>query len=129
MWLIAGTVGITPQTSDPAGNISEMQLPLAWVAVGTLVTLVLTWMIYRWRRARSKRLLNSPRLLLRDLFRLHGLGWSEQRLLLQAAKRQKITNPARLFLEPALWQQAVDAERSPVRQRRLKTLQAKLLDG
>lgn len=127
MWLIADTVGSTTKSSAGAGSIAQMHLPLTWVALGMLITIVLTWLIFRWRRSRSTRRLHSPRLLLRDLFRLHGLGWSDQRLLLQAAKRQKVTNPARLFLETDLWQQAIDAERSVARRRRLKTLQAKLL--
>lgn len=125
MWLLGGTVGIA--TKNSAGSIAEMHLPLSWVALAMFVTLFVTWLVYRWRRVRSKRRLNSPRLLLRDLFRLHSLGWSEQRLLLQAARRQKIASPARLFLEAELWQQAIEAEKAPARQRRLKLLQAKVL--
>lgn len=127
MWLIADIVGIATKNSTGTGSIAKMHLPLTWVVLGMLITTVLTWLIFRWRRSRSTRRLNSPRMLLRDLFRLHGLGWSDQRLLLQAAKRQKVMNPARLFLETDLWQQAIAAERSVARQRRLKTLQAKLL--
>jgi hypothetical protein len=126
MWLIGGTVG-TPAQDTSAGSISEMQLPLIWVAIGMVATLVLTWVIFRWRKARSRRRLNSPRLLLRDLFRLHQLSWSDRRLLLQAAKRQKVATAARLFLEPELWQKAIESEKLPARQRQLKTLHKRLL--
>jgi hypothetical protein len=122
--LLGGTDSVPPETAQ---TIAEMRLPLTWVALGTSITILITWMIYRWRRDRVKRRLNSPRLLLRDLFHLHSLGWSEQRLLLQSARRQKIGNPARLFLEGDLWRQAIEAESNPARQRRLKALQAKLL--
>jgi hypothetical protein len=121
MWLI----GVS--TANTEGSIADMHLPLTWVGLGMFLTILITWVIYRWRRARFRRRLNSPRLLLRDLFRLHGLGWSDQRLLLQSARRQKITNPARLFLETELWKQAIEAESNPARQRRLKTLLTKLL--
>lgn len=110
-----------------AFSIGSMHLRLHWVAIGMLTATVVTWLIFRWRNARLKRRLNSPRQLLRELFRLHHVGWSEQRLLLYAARKQKVQNAARLFLEPELWQQIVAAERSALTRRRLSALQEKLL--
>lgn len=107
----------------------DHHLPLHWVGLGMLIATVVTWLIFRWRGARLKRRLNSPRQLLRELFRLHEIGWSEQRLLLAAARRQKVKEAARLFLEPALWQQAIEAERSQLTRKRLTCLQAKVLSS
>lgn len=111
----------------PAVSIWNMHLRLHWVAIGMLIATVVTWLIFRWRNARLKRRLNSPRQLLRDLFRLHHIGWAERRLLLYAARKQKVQNAARLFLEPDLWQQILAAERSALTRRRLSALQEKLL--
>lgn len=105
------------------------QLPLHWVGIGTLFATVLTWLIFRWRGARLKRRLNSPRLLLRDLFRLHEIGWSDRQLLLKVARRQKVKDPARLFLEPELWRTVLEAQRSDHQRLRLRALQEKLLAG
>lgn len=125
MWLLAGTVGMTTK-GNPPGSIAEMHLPLTWVGLGMLIATVITWLVFRWRKARSNRRLNSPRLLLRELFRIHQLTWADRSLLLRTAKSQKVGNPARLFLESDLWQQAMAVEKSPRRKRRLKSLQAKL---
>ena len=108
-------------------SLYYMHLPLHWVGLGMLIATVGTWLIFRWRGARLKRRLNSPRQLLRELFRLHALGWTDRRLLLSAARRQKVKDPARFFLEPELWRQAIDGERSTQTQRRLKQLQQSVL--
>jgi hypothetical protein len=108
-------------------SFGDHRLPLHWVGLGMLIATIVTWLIFRWRGARLKRRLNSPRQLLRELFRLHEIGWSEQRLLLAAARRQKVKDAARLFLEPALWQHAIEAERSQLTRKRLASLQVKVL--
>ena len=112
-----------------AFSIWHMHLRLHWVAIGMLTATVVTWLIFRWRNARLKRRLNSPRQLLRDLFRLHHIGWAERNLLLYAARKQKVQNPARFFLEPNLWQQTIEMERSSSTRRRLIALQDKLLSS
>jgi hypothetical protein len=126
MNLLLGAIAIGGSKA-PAVTIWQMHLRLHWVAIGMLVATVLTWLVFRWRNARLKRRLNSPRQLLRELFRLHHVGWTERRLLHYAARKQKVQNVARLFLEPALWRQIIDGERSQVTRRRLVALQEKLL--
>lgn len=126
MNLLLGAIAIGGSKAS-AVNIWQMHLRLHWVAIGMLIATVVTWLIFRWRNARLKRRLNSPRQLLRELFRLHHVGWAERRLLHYAARRQKVQNVARLFLEPELWRQIIEAERSLVTRRRLAALQEKLL--
>jgi hypothetical protein len=123
--LLLGAIAIGGNKAS-AESLSDFKLPLHWVGWGMLIATIVTWLIFRWRGARLKRL-HSPRQLLRELFRLHEIGWSEQRLLLAAARRQKVKDAARLFLEPDLWQQAIDAERSQLTRKRLASLQAKVL--
>jgi hypothetical protein len=123
MELLAGAIG-HKATAVP---LYYMHLPLHWVGLGMLIATVGTWLIYRWRGARLKRRLNSPRQLLRELFRLHDVSWSDRRLLLTAARRQKLKDVARFFLEPELWKQAIETERSSASKRRLQQLQKKVL--
>lgn len=123
--LILGAIAIGGNKAVPL-SIGEHHLRLHWVGLGMLLATILAWLISRWRRARLKRRLNSPRQLLRDLFRLHALGWSDRQLFLTTARRQKVKDAARLFLEPELWLQAIEAERSQSTRRRLAGLQAKL---
>jgi|GEM_PF-4121637 len=113
--------------SKKAASIWDLHLPLHWVMLGMLIATVVTWLVFRWRGASSKRRLNSPRQLVRELFHLHGLAWSDRRLLLAAARRQKVKDAARFFLEPELWRQGIEAERSEATQRRLKQLQERVL--
>ncbi|WP_254509860.1 hypothetical protein [Anatilimnocola floriformis] len=122
MELLAGAV--SQKTSSV--SLYYMHLPLHWVGLGMLVAIVGAWLVFRWRSARLKRL-NSPRQLLRSLFRLHEMGWSERQLLLTSARRQKVKDPARYFLESELWRQAIEAERSASNRQRLAQLQLKVL--
>jgi hypothetical protein len=121
MELLAGAV------AKKGMSLYYMHLPLHWVGLGMFLAIVGTWLVFRWRGARLKRRLNSPRQLLRELFRLHDVGWADRRLLLAAARRQKLKDAARFFLEPELWKQAIDTERAAPSKRRLELLQKKVL--
>lgn len=124
--LLFGAAAIGGNKAAPV-SFGDHHLPLHWVGLGMLIATIVTWLVFRWRGARLKRRLNSPRQLLRELFWLHKMSWSDRRLLLGAARRQKVKDAARFFLEPDLWQQAIDAERSQLTRRRLAGLQAKVL--
>ncbi len=126
MMFLVAAIPIGGNKTAPV-SFSDHHLSLHWVGLGMLIATIITWLIFRWRGSRLKRRLNSPRQLLRELFRLHKMGWSDQRLLFAAARRQKVKDTARFFLEPELWRQAINVERSPSTRRRLATLQAKVL--
>ncbi len=127
MWLLAGTIASAAEQTKNAAPAVPHHITIGWMSLGILVATVATWLIFRWRSASLKRRLHSPRRLLRDLFRLHQLGWSERWLFMTLARNQKLSEPARLFLEPDLWRPAIEAELSPGRKQRLVALQAKLL--
>jgi hypothetical protein len=125
--LLAGVI------NAPAVEVSTAPVPpphyitLSWMALGICAASVLTWLIFRWRNAGLKRRLNSPRRLWRDLARLQRLNWSEQRLLSHLARKLKVANPARLFLEEDLWKQACTEEKITLRRKQIVALHAKVI--
>ena len=126
MWLLAGTGTSAGQETAWAAFLKQ-HLPLHWIGLGMLIATVVTWLAFRWRNSRLSRRLHSPRQLLRELCRLHEIHWGDRRLLMLMARKHKIGDAARLFVEAALWKQVIEGERLPGNRRRLVVLQKKLL--
>jgi hypothetical protein len=99
---------------------------LSWMALGIVVACLVTWMIFHWRSFGVQRRHNSPRRLFRDLARLHLLTWSERRQLAQLARKLKLREPARLFIEPDLWAQ-LPVDSAGKRAPQIAALQSKLM--
>lgn len=128
--LLAFASGSPPPSVSTAPVPPPHHITLSWMALGILVSSILTWLIFRWRSVRLKRLENSPRKLWRDLCLLHKLSWSERQLAARVARRLKLQVPARLFLEADLWRQASETEPAHRRRelQRLVVLRNKLFD-
>jgi hypothetical protein len=118
----------------PTAEVSTAPVPpphyvtLSWMAFGIVVACIMTWAIFHWRSARLNGRQNSPRRLFRELAKLHYLSWSERRQLSQLARKLKLREPARLFVEPELWAQ-LPADSTGQRPLQLAALQAKLMPG
>jgi hypothetical protein len=67
-----------------------------------LLGVTIAWWISNRRRRNETTELNDPRLLLRDLCRLHRLTWSQCRLLRQVTATRKLESELQLFVEPRL---------------------------
>lgn len=83
-------------------------LPLGWqgvLVVAALATaiIVATWLLMRWLRRRERRAANSPARLLAELAAAHGLRYRQRHLLSRLAQFHALSQPAVLFVEPALW--------------------------
>lgn len=80
------------------------KLDTADIVVGVLVLLGIAAGIallsYLVSRQDKRRGFNSPRALFRELCKAHGLARSSRRLLRQLARWQRLSHPARIFLEP-----------------------------
>ncbi|QDU25447.1 hypothetical protein ETAA8_05150 [Anatilimnocola aggregata] len=128
MWLLAEKALTTPViTSPPDPGVIHHPWVLAWIVLTMLTSTIVTWLVFRWRGARLKRRQNSPKQLLRALCRLHHLSWFDRQLISSCARKLKISDPARFFLEADLWRELLAAESSPVQRLRLTKLQEKLL--
>jgi hypothetical protein len=125
--VLAGALAAPTETASTAPLPPPHHITLSWMALGILAACIITWLVFRWRNAGLNGRHNSPRKLWRDLARLHQLSWTDRRLLSQAARKIKLREPARLFLEPELWRQALEAENHGRRLKRLSTLQKRLL--
>jgi hypothetical protein len=76
-----------------------------WIAGAVLFGVVLLiWVLSKFVRKERGQVFNSPRRLFHSLCKAHGLNWSSRMLLRRLARRQKLTQPARLFLEPDRFQ-------------------------
>lgn len=127
MWLLAETAVIpTVATAPPDPGVIHHPAMLGWIVLTMLISSVGTWLAFRWRNARVIRRKNSPGQLVSELSRLHQLNWLERQLLVSSARKQKLAEPARLFLEPGLWRELRDQERSVAKRQRLILLERKL---
>lgn len=73
-----------------------------WVFAAALVAVIALVVLASWhtnRRTKATRC-NSPLRLFWSLCQAHGLLWRDRWLLWQLGRRQKVANPARLFVEP-----------------------------
>ena len=71
-----------------------------WVLVLAVVA-TLFWLLTRFReRQDGPDRTNSPRRLFRELCRAHHLKFSDRWLLWRVARWQRLSQPAKLFLEP-----------------------------
>lgn len=73
---------------------------LWWIFVAVLVIAVFGILATILARRDKRRLFNSPRALFNALCHAHGLDRASRALLKQLAVSQRLTPPARLFLEP-----------------------------
>jgi hypothetical protein len=74
---------------------------LIWLGVAVVVLLVFLWWLTRLAARRDKtRMFTDDKSLFRALCRAHGLDRSSCRLLKRLAQWQRLSHPARLFLEP-----------------------------
>ncbi len=77
---------------------------IATIAAGVAIaTCLAAWLVVRWLTRRERGKLNSPLKLLAELAAAHGLGYRQRQLLARLAKHHNLTQPAVLFVEPALW--------------------------
>jgi len=82
-------------TSDSRSVMAMCVLLAAVIAGG--------WIASRLFKVRERRKTNNPRTLFRELCRAHGLSSSERNLLLRLASQQAQYHPARIFVEPQLF--------------------------
>jgi hypothetical protein len=100
------------------------------VLVGLLAFVVLLWLVARIaERRRERGPSNSPLLLFFSLCRAHGLSWSEGYLLWRVARRHRLEDPARVFLEPERLDPAGIGPAGKSRARRLQALKDRLFAG
>jgi hypothetical protein len=74
------------------------------IAVGMTVAVCLAaWLVIRFLLRRERVKINSPAKLLQELLAAHGLRYRQRQLITRLAKHHQLTQPAILFVEPALW--------------------------
>ena len=77
---------------------------LSAIAAGVTLALCLAaWLAVRYLLRRERVKINSPAKLLQELFAAHGLRYRQRQLVTRLAKHHRLTQPAILFVEPALW--------------------------
>jgi len=94
------------------------------VAIGALI--FLTWLLQQWMTAKSRPGYHSRGALFRELCRAHHLGWTSRWLLRRLARRQQLTHPARLFLEPERFDAARSKPFSTAHRAQLEAIRDKL---
>jgi hypothetical protein len=95
-------------------------LSYQWGAIATGVAVALclaAWLAARYLPRRERVKINSPAKLLLELFAAHGLRYRQRQLIVRLAKHHQLTQPAVLFVEPALW----SAERLGARWDRMRS--------
>ena len=70
------------------------------LAVVVLVIAAVIWLLVRVFGLQNRASYYSPGALFRELCRAHRLSWATRRLLRQLARSQRLSQPARLFVEP-----------------------------
>ncbi len=100
---------------DPDAFMRGLGLLLALLIAGWLLARLLPWRWMPWSA-------NSPLALFWSLCRVHRLSWADRWLLWQIAKRQRLRQPASLFLEPERIEPAATAWLSPLQASRLESL-------
>ena len=97
-----------------------------WLIVLGVIALAI-WLLacFKERQDGPERT-NSPRRLFRDLCRAHGLKFSDRWLLWRVARWQRLSQPAKLFLEPERYDAANLSPRLRSRQTQLAKLRDKL---
>ena len=81
---------------------------VGWQAVAVVVGVALAlglvvWLFCRWLSYRERKVVTSPRLLFGELCRAHRLRYGQRQLLVRLAREHDLAHPAKLFVEPALW--------------------------
>lgn len=76
---------------------------LAVLGAVVLFTLVLAWVLARVATIRELRGTNHPRELFFELCKAHQLNRAQQRLLERVARHNRLVHPARVFIEPGLF--------------------------
>jgi hypothetical protein len=94
-----------------------------------LVFIVLLWFLARLAdRRRERGPTNSPLILLVTLCRAHGLSWRDCFLVWRLARRHRLKDPARLFLEPERFDTGT-GRASRGRSGRLQAIKARVFAG
>ena len=70
---------------------------------GATAVILAAWLVRQWQQRREKLAVNSPTQLLTELAAAHGLRYRQRHLLHRLARHHKLSHPAVLFVEPALW--------------------------
>jgi|GEM_PF-2233153 len=96
----------SPSTQDIAWG----PLTVGVVGVLAVAAVLVGWIVVRFRQSNSKRPIDHPWRLLRELAQAHGLRRSDERLLHQIVRRYALEPPARLLLEPERFQIAAGDE-------------------
>ncbi|MCG8584746.1 MAG: hypothetical protein MI757_08555 [Pirellulales bacterium] len=99
---------------------------VAWIAVIVVIAL-LVWLLVRFKdRQDGPDRTNSPRRLFGELCRVHGLTLKDRWLLWRVARWQRLSHPAKLFLEPERFDAANLSTRLRANQARLTQLRERL---
>lgn len=106
--------------SRPRGASSETMLLCMALAVATITTVCA--LSYATHRLVQRRRGNSHSLLFAELCRIHGLDRASRRLLKWVARQRRLTQPARLFVDP----QWLDPARVGSRRAELAAMRARL---
>jgi hypothetical protein len=97
---------------------------MTWAGVVSILAAA-WWMSAIYWRARSRRTINSPRRLFRELCRAHRLGLKETALLYELAELRGLETPLSLFVEEEHFAQIEDDLDAKMR-REAETLRRKL---
>lgn len=81
---------------DSALDAADLLLAAAVVSAAALIV----WLLSKYVGRRDQTLHNDPARLFRELCRAHRLGFDQRLLLWRLAQLLKLSQPARIFLEP-----------------------------
>ena len=95
----------------------DAQYVLTGLAVLAAIVMAM-WILSRFlNRKERRRSSDSALMMFHVLCKAHGLSWSERWLLWRVARRQRLRDPARMFLEPSDLLQTASARRSASKNR------------
>lgn len=99
------------------------------VTAVAIVIVTLIWLFTRTRHPEQKRPINHPWKLMTELAQAHRLSSQQQRLLQRMVRHFSVEPPARIFLEPERFDQAIQEATFQSQTPRLAQLKERLFGG
>ncbi len=123
--------------SDPISRLGDRFEPggydlhagQIYILIGILVGIGITvWVLTRYFARKEGQGFYSPKRLFRELCSAHELDWRDRRLLQQVVRLHRLSQPATLFVDPVLIDEAVGHGMFAQQRQHLEMLRSKVFD-